>query len=1250
MNNKGQFSIIAALFVAVILISSVMVTYSAIRYGSNQNQPQIISVIDETNLALKQVLGFTVGYYGSILLKTGNSSYAYNLSSNYFKSGLANIADANPEWGTSFNVSALSLGTNWYTNASYSEGNLNITYNLNGLGISDIAYSVSCQLNVQILPSPSNNQVRLTVTQDENEPVVDLSMSNFKFYSYQYPNSPWSYPNPPDEPASSSNGTYTIDVPPEINNTQAYAIQVQDSRGIIVAASSFSQITGSLTFNTTTVNGGDYVNNYNSKVDSNPDIGTHSNFAAQQSAPDGIYDSLTEANAGTQLKNYYPTSANPIEGTTLASGTIANLQSNDGAYMTFNSYPSAFSGSSTFGYSSVGTSSQSIENTITGSIFNLPTNAVAQNIVAHIQAASAQTFGSTTAYKSTVSIINTITGSQFAPTYNGVATSITAYIGCSSSAKNMEAAIYNNSNDSRVAQTNQQSVSTGTGWVTFAFSSGPSLIAGNTYILVIWSASGSSGTANLYYQSVSSKQGDSYSQTYDASAWPTQPSFTTAKNEYSIYCTYQPTAEVKAAIYSSTNAFIASTQQLTISATGWATFSFSTPQPVLAANTNYILVVWSNSAGGFTINYNTGSKNQGQSFSQTYGNWPTSPNFTHNNNEYSIYCGYSVPSQYSCTVEFLGSTSSPPLNWNNIIWTVDGSSTTSAGVTLQLFNYNTGQYATSGNGYITGTFGAKNYTEQQTITANAGNFRDDMGNWQLCLTATASVTSPFTINLNLVRYEPGSALYKLSLEEQWTNLNYTSLLHPALCVYAGTMGSNNLAVDAWYDGSWQPLCSSLVSGWDNMSINSYLTAGSTSFTIRFTNNSAVDNSPISWQVGAVLIRPESDQDLFLSLQSPAATVTVELLQNGTMIWLGQNLKITTQLVPILPVPVKAIHINETIDGVNQQVPFQIEDWASSYTVPLGLTNNATIFGNMQMIVFLVNTHVSAFTVWWNGSDQAIQTPLAYTNTYFTSSKTNDNMLSNGRLSIQLSSISSTLNVTSTVVGTSASSNAIFMRINTQPNNQENEEPDWVVVNGTVRDIVAQQVQFPGGVTNCSNVYADVVLTLPANATYFTYQLSLMFMPTNQTRTITDLCPIELSPSVGQLQTENGIAQGDPIVANGTQTFSSPGTWNHWSQFIDGTQGAGIMFTNQANQMLYCFDTPTTHTGALEANAATQPPTISLLPVTLNSVSFKNALDVTWDGAVVTFAGSAPPIYSGSDQPGLWILAEIPPTITVKVGN
>ena len=221
-----------------------------------KNQPQIISAIDETNLALKQVLGFTVGYFGSVLQVTGNSSYAYAQSSSYLNSGLENIVDMNPEWGTSFNAPNLSLETNWFTNNSYSEGTLNATYDLTGLGITGIAYSVSCALNVQILPSASNNQVCLTVTQDENEPVVDLSTSNFNFYLYQYSNLTWAMVNPPSEPVSSSNGTYTIDIPSGIN-PESYIIQVEDSRGIMVAASSFSQYKGTLTFNTTTVSGED---------------------------------------------------------------------------------------------------------------------------------------------------------------------------------------------------------------------------------------------------------------------------------------------------------------------------------------------------------------------------------------------------------------------------------------------------------------------------------------------------------------------------------------------------------------------------------------------------------------------------------------------------------------------------------------------------------------------------------------------------------------------------------------------------------------------------------------------------------------------------------------------------------------------------------------------------------------------------------------------------------------------------------
>jgi hypothetical protein len=628
MNNRGQFTIIAALLVAVVLIAAVITTYSAIRYSPLQEQPQVLSAIDEINLALKQILGFTVGYYGSVLKVTGNTSYAQTLAANYLGSGLDNIGDIRPEWGTAFNVTDLELSANWFSNESYSQGNITVKYDLNGLGIYGISYSTSSRLDVIISNSTSTSQASLTILKDENEPLVNLGKRNLKFYNYTYSNSTWELVEPTSL-ISYPNGTYSIDLPSRVSG-DAYVLQVEDSRGIIVTASSFNR--------------------------------------------------------------------------------------------------------------------------------------------------------------------------------------------------------------------------------------------------------------------------------------------------------------------------------------------------------------------------------------------------------------------YSSTVE-----------WNG---------------------------------------------------------------------------------------------------------NYSTI--------------------------------------------------------------------------------------------PDENIVVELLQNGTIRWLGQNLNMTSAMKPIPPIPVKAIHVSQTIDGVDQEVPFQVEDWASEYRIPLGMSSDTTVFSNRQMIVFLMNNQTSKFTVWWNGSDEAVQTPLAVTNTKF-----KDNIgartLDNGKQTLQFSSSGFTL--TSTVGSTT--STARLMRIN---NDEDDTPPElaYVIYNGVVRDIVQGEAEWHDGPDNCPNVYSNIVITLPAGVTYYTYQLRLMFLDSQQQRTINNLCPIQLSTSFSNLQTENGTANGLPVV-NGAGTFSNytGGNWwaHHWSQMLSstGTRGAGIMFTDSANQRLYAFDStaPGTPTGALRASSGL----IELLPVTLRQVQFRNAMDVTWNGAVVTF-DNATPIYRTSDGSGLWTLAEYPPTITV----
>ena len=631
MNDKGQFSIIAAVLVAVILIATVIVTYSTIRNSPIKDQPPIQSAIDETNFAIKQILGFTVGYYGSILQVTGDSSYARTLALNYLQTGLVNVADMHPEWGASFNVASSELYTYWFTNASYSTGNLGISYNLTGLGIYGITYATSCKLDVHVM-NTLDDQAYLNITKDENEPMINLGKQNFKFYRYVDTSSTWELVNPSIEPIAYANGTYQIDFPAGIDPS-SYVVQIEDPRGIIVVASSFSL--------------------------------------------------------------------------------------------------------------------------------------------------------------------------------------------------------------------------------------------------------------------------------------------------------------------------------------------------------------------------------------------------------------------YTCT-----------LTWNSTV--------------------------------------------------------------------------------------------------------YSSLRDP--------------------------------------------------------------------------------------------TLVTELWQNGTMRWLGQSLTLTTQAKPIPPIPVKAIHVNQTINGVNCEVPFQMEDWASNYRIPLGIANNASVFSGRTMLVFLTNQNVSKVTIWWNGSDTATQTPYAYVNRYFTGDNPSNGLLTNGILRLQFGS---GFTLTSTVGSCSATAN--FMRINNDPS-EYGSSLAYVITWGVVRDIVHQEAEWGNGAFNCPDLYAHIVLTLPANATYYTYQLRLMFVNSSQTRTITELCPIRLAGLTGTAMTENGTASGYPIVSNGTGTFynRSSSLWaHHWSQFVSSSKGAGIMFTDASNQMLYVFDSIAGNkTGAVKPDSSQGR--IELLPITSAPVQFTYALDVIWHGAVVTFDGTTP-IYKeqAGIKTGWWITVEYPPTITVS---
>jgi len=317
-----------------------------------------------------------------------------------------------------------------------------------------------------------------------------------------------------------------------------------------------------------------------------------------------------------------------------------------------------------------------------------------------------------------------------------------------------------------------------------------------------------------------------------------------------------------------------------------------------------------------------------------------------------------------------------------------------------------------------------------------------------------------------------------------------------------------------------------------------------------------------------------NQTLYSSLSQD--TMVLEALQNGTLRWLGQNLQLTTAGKPIPPIPVRAFHVNQTINGINREVPFQVEDWGANYKVPAGLTSNASLFSSRQMFVFLVNHNVENVILWWDGRDIANQTSCAWENRYFTGDDTDNGILTNGILTIDIANF----DITSTVGSTT--NTAEFMRINGRPPTY-GANLAYIIHHGIVRDIIHQEAEWSGGISGSPNVYSQIVITLPANATYYTYALRTIFVNSSQSRTITDLSPIQLSsgwmPGLRSL-TENGTSGGYPIVGETSMSdtelfynFSSPSTgWaHHWSEYISGSKGGGIMFTDSSNFKLYTFD-------------------------------------------------------------------------------
>jgi len=230
---------------------------------------------------------------------------------------------------------------------------------------------------------------------------------------------------------------------------------------------------------------------------------------------------------------------------------------------------------------------------------------------------------------------------------------------------------------------------------------------------------------------------------------------------------------MKCAIYLHNNlSLVAQTEEkvVPVNPATWVTFNFLLPKPILKANTEYLLVAWASSGNGFAyLYYTSGVPNQGHYISSTYApDFPNPiPNPTHESRAYSMYCTFKPATEETVEVEFAGTSNTE--SWTSITWTVDSCFTTDGvNATFQLYNYQAGEYPTSGDGYASGIIGTSDVNVTQLIMSNPTRFRDASGNWKLKVVGIKVAETQFDFKVDWIEFKATlSDIYRLDISNQF---------------------------------------------------------------------------------------------------------------------------------------------------------------------------------------------------------------------------------------------------------------------------------------------------------------------------------------------------------------------------------------------------------------------------------------------------------------------------------------------------
>jgi hypothetical protein len=228
--RRGQFSIITAFLVVLILVAAVNASYNLIKTNPFTEPVTLLSTTQSINQALKKLLTFTVSYYCSIVNVTGEATFADTETIKYLSGGLIKLAQTQGDAEPSFNVDEAEFDTKWFKAESWSNGTIGLTYDIPYLGLAGVKYRQEISLEVDLVGSTAD--ALYVKVYGDGEPNLSLVEENFVFLNLE--GGDW-VPRPPGGVPEIEDGTYIVPFPNgvQIDPYNCY-LKVKDDRGLIV--------------------------------------------------------------------------------------------------------------------------------------------------------------------------------------------------------------------------------------------------------------------------------------------------------------------------------------------------------------------------------------------------------------------------------------------------------------------------------------------------------------------------------------------------------------------------------------------------------------------------------------------------------------------------------------------------------------------------------------------------------------------------------------------------------------------------------------------------------------------------------------------------------------------------------------------------------------------------------------------------------------------------------------------------------